>query len=340
MRDYRAGLVLSHRAERSVLDGPRAAELQPFAVGGRMRRATCSGVAWFRGRHLAAVNLYGGHLRIYRFHGGDDGEAGAPRLELLHEMTEGVRCPEDVAVSPDGRHLAITHSMSDDLGVSLHRLDAGSLAPDPAGRHLRGGRIGAAFHGVNFSPDSRHLAFTRIGEPAYVEVVRVDSPSGHPTCRLDSRVAPMQPKAVAFSRDGRYAAITMAHDIRPDPEPRTGGTLSIHRFDAATGVLEPEPMARLGGASEALRCPEMCTFLPTRSATRYPVLVADQAADAVAAFEFDAGAGALAFRGFFATGLDFPHGLEATADGRLVAITNYGDDTLRIARVRPDDPAG
>jgi 6-phosphogluconolactonase (cycloisomerase 2 family) len=55
----------------------------------------------------------------------------------------------------------------------------------------------------------------------------------------------------------------------------------------------------------------------------------------ITAFEFDAEAATLAFIGVFATGLSFPHGLDASADGKFVAVTNYGDDTLRIDRVRP-----
>ena len=56
--------------------------------------------------HLAVVNLYGNHLRIYRFQPGDGSDGAAPRLELLHEMTESVCCPEEVAVSPDGKLIA------------------------------------------------------------------------------------------------------------------------------------------------------------------------------------------------------------------------------------------
>ena len=83
---------------------------------------------------------------MYRFHPGGDGSATRPRLELLHEMTEGLAYPEDVAVSPDGTLLAVTHSMSDDLGVSLHPIDAVSLAPGPAGETLRRGdaRVGVS----------------------------------------------------------------------------------------------------------------------------------------------------------------------------------------------------
>jgi hypothetical protein len=128
-------IVLSHAMERSILHAPNVADFAPYAVGGRMRRATCSGVAWFRGYHLAVVNLYGGHLRVYRFD--PYGVASPSRLELLHELSDGIEFPEDVAVSPDGSLLAVTHSLSQEFGVSLFRMDATSLAPIPACEKLR-----------------------------------------------------------------------------------------------------------------------------------------------------------------------------------------------------------
>jgi hypothetical protein len=60
--------TVTHVTERSILQAPNIAEFVPFAVAGQTRRATRSGVAWFKGYHLAVVNLYGGHLRISRFH--------------------------------------------------------------------------------------------------------------------------------------------------------------------------------------------------------------------------------------------------------------------------------
>lgn len=327
--------VLSHVSERSVLHDPSIPNLEPFVVGGRKRFATCSGVAWFRGYHLAVVNLYGGHLRVYRFHPRRDGAGSPVRLELLHERTEGLSYPEDVAVSPDGSLLAITHSMSDDLGVTLHPVDAISLTPGPAGKVLRPGTRGSAFHGVSFSPDSRHLAFTEIGAPGYVEVVRVATTTRERTCVLENRHAPMKPKSVAFSPDGRFAAIALAPNVAPQAAAvPADGMLSVHRFDAARGVIA-EVVAEARGADSSLGNVEICTFLPTIVGTPYRILVANQGADAVTAFAFDPEARTLAFTGIFAAGLSFPHGLDASADGRFVAVTTYGDDRVHIAQVIP-----
>jgi hypothetical protein len=321
--------------ERSVLHDSRRHALQAFAVAGRPRLATCSGAAWFRGYHLAVVNLYGHHLRIYRFQPGDGLDGGTPRLDLLHEMNEGICGPEEVAISRDGRLLAVSHSLSDDLGVSLHRLDASTLAPDPAGDNLRRGRLGSAFHGLDFSPDSRHLAFTQIGDPSYVEVVRVGPPAGQRTCLLENRYAPMRLKGVAFSSDGQFAVITMAFNARPESVALPpAGIIAIHSFDAEHGVIDPEPVARLDCSNHVLAYADLCTFLPSIRGNRYRVLVADQALDAVMAFDFDAEDRTLVFAGAFADGLPFPHGVSASADGRFVAITTYGDDAVRIVSMQ------
>jgi hypothetical protein len=325
-----ANIVLAHVSEHSVLDETEARNLIPFVVAGRKRYATCSGVAWFCGNHLAVVNLYGGYLRIYRF---EEGGGTPARLVLLHEMHEGLSFPEDVAVTPDGSMIAIAHSMSDRHGISLHPVDAASLAPRPSNRMLR---VGSAFHGLNFSRNSRHLAFTELGTPGYVEVVRVDT--GACTSRLENLSAPLKPKGVSFTHDERFIVLTLAPNVgQESAETSSSGVLAVHRFDAALGIITPEPTALLHSAGGMLDTVETNTILPAAPGRPWRILAANQGADIVAAFDFDAEAGTLAFAGIFAAGLSFPHGIDASADGRFVAMASYGDDTLRIARLTHDE---
>jgi DNA-binding beta-propeller fold protein YncE len=320
--------VLSHVTERSILDSPDLSRYRPLAVGGRARRATCSGVAWFRGHHLAVVNLYGEHLRVYRFQPGDG--AKAPRLDLLHERTRGMSYPEDVAAAPNGRLLAVTHSMDKDVGVTLYAVDPVSLAPSVAGTLLRRGEY---FHGLTFSPNSRHLAFTEIGPTGYVEVIRVNSFFRRRTCLLENRHAPLKPKSIAFSQDERFAVIGLSMNASEKAgDDVSSGMLSIHRFDAARGVIDAEPVAEsrdLGVWPAGL---DICAFLPPMPGQAYGILTTNQAADMVTTFEFRPGDRRLAFVGVFLDGLAFPHGVDVSADGNFVAVTNYGDDTLRIVR--------
>ena len=150
--------VLSHLTEGSILDSPQLENFVPFAVGGRKRRATCSSVAWFPDHHVAVVNLYGGHLRIYRFHPGGGRRAEECRLELLHEIKDGMDVPEDVAVSPDCKLLAVAHSLSETCGITLYSINQSSSGPELAPIKLRTGGTGEVFHSVDFSPDSRFIS--------------------------------------------------------------------------------------------------------------------------------------------------------------------------------------
>src|SRR5262249_38741606 len=148
--------------------------------------------------------------------------------------------------------------------------------------------------------------------------------------------APLKPKAVAFSRDGCFAAVAFAPPAVPLAPDATcedsrvadvGGAVAIHRFDAQRGSLEREPVAiwRItGGPIGAL---ESCTILPSPSGHPFRILTVDQAGDAVLAFDFDPRQSTLTYAGVFAAGMSFPHGIDASADGRFVAVANYGDDT-------------
>ncbi len=322
-------IVVAHVSEHSVLNEIAARGLVPYVVAGRKRFATCSGVAWFRGHHLAVVNLYGGHLRVYRFDPGVDG--APPQLTMRHQMSDNLAYPEDVAASPDGSLLAVSHSMSDGHGISLHSIDPTSLAPRPAQEMLR---VGRAFHGLSFSPDSRYLAFTEVGTPGYVEVARTDS--GARASRLENLYAPLKPKGVAISPDGRFVVLALAPNVLREGEATaSGGMLAVHHFDAESGIIAPTPVAEIRSTSATLYAVESCAILPASNAFPFRILAVDQAADLVRAFDFDASNGTVASAGVFAAGMSFPHGIDVSADGRFVAITNYGDDTLRIMRLGP-----
>ena len=335
-------ILLQHRSERSLLQSDAAASLTPFIVAGRSRLATCSGVAWLGDRHLAVVNLYGGHLRIYRLHLPDSpsaaaGERGA-RLELLHEMSEGLAFPEDVAASRDGRLLAVTSSVADSAGVSLHRIDPATLNSSPAGETIRRGK---AFHGLTFSPDSRYLAFTEIGRPGFVEVVSLAGTVSQRRCLLVNPHSPLKPKAVSFSSDGRFAAISLSLNVTPADGPfAVRGMLSVHAFDAAKGIIASEPLDELRDAGMQLGSVEICKFVPGRPGGPYRILAANQGADCISIFRFDAAARRLSFAGICAAGLSFPHGLDVSPDGRLVAVACYGDDTLTICSLAEEPPEG
>ena len=97
-----------------------------------------------------------------------------------------------------------------------------------------------------------------------------------------------------------------------------------------SGVIGSEALAELQGQSTSFVYVDMCGILPRAAGAPCRILVADQGIDEIVAFDFDAENRTLAFAGRILAGLSFPHGVAASADGRFVAVTTYGDDSLRI----------
>ena len=154
---------------------------------------------------------------------------------------------------------------------------------------------------------------------------------------MENLYAPLKPKGVAISPDGRFVVLALAPNVLREGEATSsGGMLAVHRFDAEAGIIAPKAVAAISGTPAALHAVESCTILPPSSGRPFRILAVDQAADLVRAFDFDARQGTLTSAGVFASGMSFPHGIDASADGRFVAIASYGDDTLRIMRLAPD----
>lgn len=320
-------ILLSHAVEGSIRHAPDSLTAFPaFVVAGRQRQATCSDAAWFHGNHLAVANMYGGHLRIYRLH--EDSGGMPSRLELLREK-RGLPLPEGVTVSPDGSILAAAHSLSNEYGVSLHPIDSTSLAFGPT-EALCPGREDCAFHAASFTPDGRHIAYTVIGRALSVEVVKLKDRAM--SCRLERFPSSLAPKSITFSADGRFALIALSFIAAEVATGKYGGgMLRIHRFDAEAGTIEADPVAEYRATGTDLGFLDMAIFLPVSSGNVYRILVTDQANDLIPAYSFDAVEGALRPVGVFADNLSFPHGIDASADGRYVAITTFGDDSVHIA---------
>jgi len=320
-------VLLSHAIEGSIMHAPDSLTAFPaFVVAGRKRQATCSDVAWFRGSHLAVANMYGGHLRIYRLL--EDSAGMASRLELLHEK-RALPLPEGLAASPDGSMLAAAHSLSDEYGVSLHAIDGTSLAIGPT-EALCAGRKDCAFHVASFTPDGRHIAYAVIGRALSIEIVRLEDRAL--TCRLDRFPAALAPKSITFSADGRFALLALSFiAAEVDTGKYGGGMLRVHRFDAASGRVEADPVAEYRATGTDLGFLDKAIFLPAKRGDTYRILVTDQANGLIPTYAFDTAAGTLRPDGVFADHLSFPHGIDARADGRYVAITTFGDDSVHIA---------
>lgn len=322
--------MLIHKSEESVLDQADWHDLVPFVIGGRSRIATCSGLNWIGNDHLAVVNLFGGHLRIYRVEQHMDETCVA--LKLLHEHTDDISYPENIAISKDGNQLAITHSLSDDHGVSLQPIHQPSLKPGKVNML----RYGRAFHGVDFSPDGDYLIITDVGEPGYVEVLRTDT--GKSTCRFDNVLAPLKPKDARFMSGTNLVVIAYGPNAKTEATSVAGGVLSVHVCDVEHGNVDPRPVAIWHDSDNIMVALESCTVFRIPGSGRFNILCADQATDSVHGFTFDPDTLLIDFHGAFSTDLNFPHSVAVSPDGRLAAVANYGDDTIRIFNVESYQP--
>jgi len=315
-------LVYIHKTEDSVLDRLSENKLTAYSVGNRKRYATCSGVAWIGMHHIAAVNLYGQHVRIYRV----DLNSGNV-MTLVSELKEGIPFPENLAVSPDKSVIAIAHSMSDTYGITLHHLNQTSFILEPSKGILR---AGGTFHGLDFSPDSKYLAITEIRSAGYIEVIKLDE--NRTTCVLSGLYKPLKPKSIAFSRDGKYVVIAFAANI--GIEPNVGSAvIAIHSFDNTNGTIQESPLAEFIIGSGDVNSIEDCAFLPSADGHSYTIIATDQANDTIVSYVFDADNASIRYSGIKNRNLTFPHGLGLREDGEYVAVANYGDDTLRIYKI-------
>ena len=308
-----------HHTEPSILTEVENSKYVPYFVGERSRFATCSGVSWFNGPKLAVVNLYGNHLRFYQF----DPSSNEPLL-LLAETTAGLSCPENVTVSPDGLTMAIAHSLSTAHGLSLHK-----VTNLPAERNLNGQMIRlGTYHGLDFSPDSRFLAVTEVAGKGSVEVIHSDTFES--VCLLPHAYPDLKPKGISFSNDSLFVAIVYAANIQSSKQTgRFPLAIDVHEFDRAKGIIKSNPVAStvIEGADGASY--ENCSFLPTHS-PQYSLLIASQADDQILTYIFCSTSQKITYAGICASHMSFPHGIDISEDGRYLAVTNYGDDTLRI----------
>ncbi len=322
--------ILVHRSEASVLDQTERQDLVPFVIGGRSRMATCSGLSWIDNNHLAVVNLFGCHLRVYSVE--EQMDAPGVALKLLHEHTDAIFYPENVAISRSGGQVAITHSQSERHGVSVQSIHHSDLKPGKVDMLRRG----TGFHGADFSPDGHYLMITNVGEPGYVEVVK--TAGGECVCRFDNRLAPLKPKDARFVGDTNLVVIAYGPNARRDASEIAGGMLCLHVCDLASGTVDPEPVSVWHDSNKITIALESCAVCRTPGSDRFMLLCADQGTDSLYSFSLDPASHAIEFQDTFSTDLSFPHSVAVDPDGRLAAVANYGDDTIRIFKVDSHRP--
>jgi len=308
-------------------------ELMLFAAANG-RFATCTGVVWTRPDRLVTAYLLGRAFVTSTFRAG----AGAPvatvgieRRAVLADRPEiGWIC--NVKQSRDGRWLVY----GDDTHGYAAVLPVDPTTGEPTGIAGTVAVPGDTFlHALGFSPDGRYLLYSSIGVAGGLRVVAC---TGDPTtgavtfgpvvCTPNPHF-PAALKALDFSPDGRWIAMAYgANAGAASGRPRSASFVEVRPWDAATGTPGP-PVAR---SPRSWRTGGIEDLVWLAAGDR--LLVTDQFRDQALIVGCDPATGALGpvlgRIGWATGGLHAPHGCAQSPDGRWLAITNYGDGSLRI----------
>jgi len=317
----------------SLLTKPRAPGHVPFFVGERPRLATCGGVAWFHDRYLATINLLGNAVHSYAF---DPARRTFTLLQTLVDLP-GLDRPENLAFSPDGDLVAITNSIDGAVNLFAVAADTHTIASSAAAT-IRA-EAGINPHGVSFSPCGRFLLYSTVESPGSLRSFRLlRRPDGglevSPLQVQPNRFGPLRPKGVAFAPDGRRLVVSYGPNAEKHSHRAGPGFVASYAFDPRTGFGPGPIFVRVQGLG--LECIEDVNVHPDAS----HLVVNDQAGDRAAVIAFDAATGAIGeVTAMFSNPqarLSFPHGNAVSADGRYLAIANYGTDTVNVYALTPD----
>lgn len=319
--------IIAHRSERSVLDHPEG--IVPYSVGGRKRIATCAGVAWIGNQHLVTVNLYAQCLRIYQLTALQNKDGIKYQLNLLYEKAKEVDYPDAVMVSPDHAWIAVAHSLSDNKGITLHRLSMDAVEVSDAITRLT---PQYTCHGLHFSPNSKYLAFTTLETPGQIEVYDIQANPFTRVCLHINNHEHLRPKDICFTPDSKYVAIIYSEVVSIEyvDYQVTDRRLAIHTFNIITGQISAESIAVLQDSNFVVNSFELATSYPKIENGRYRFFITNQYADKIIEIVFDPTDSSLEIIGSFGGALSFPHGIDISPNGKLIAATNFGDDMLRI----------
>ena len=290
------------------IDFHEPSTVTPLYVGGdRPRVATMSGVALIDAHRLVATHLAGMRMYLVRF----DLESGTHEIvDTLPTTWHGKKQYTDL-VSFDGRDRFAT-SNCEANGFSTYRLD---------GDHLRHERdypiLGAGFcHGATFVPGTNLLAAscTSNGRNVYF----VDLESGKTIYQFSGGA--WQPKDACFIDERRMAVIYQNGRATPGRGRAYDSKIELIEFDCAWrwhALLHALPSLASCNADQVVY-------------SDGKLYVSNQTQHKIAVLSMTDGRLALDSE-IEIYGFDFPHGV-SVRDG-LLAVSCYGDSTVRVARL-------
>lgn len=294
-------------------------------VGNRIRLSTCTGVIWIGDDKLVSVGVHNRSLDTYQF------DPSIPALsacknEILDTFQ---KTPlgqlENIAISKDGSLAAISNNGHAAVHLyTISNAELNHIAEIP--------KVGWWTHGVRFSREMDYIVYTIFGNPGRIMLFRMTRGDEEiyitPVQVVNTDLFPLHPKGIDFSKDDRFIAVCHAINNSKAPN-RISGALAVYAFDRIHGKIDPTPVSVIG-TSELLSVPEDLCFSPDGSS----ILVANHANDTVTVHAFDPVTGKIGESRVLLQNpeakLSFPHGISISPNGKYLAVTNYGDDTVKI----------
>ncbi|MEI8125024.1 MAG: beta-propeller fold lactonase family protein [Parachlamydiaceae bacterium] len=294
-------------------------------VENRTRLSTCTGVIWVGDNKLISIGAHNHSLDTYQF------DPTIPSLfaytnEDLNAFQETpVGQLENIVICKDSTLAAVANNGA--ASIQLYKILNGQfthIAEIP--------KVGWWTHGVRFSRQMDYIAYTIFGDPGKIMLFRIikneDEIYITPSQDMDTDLFPLHPKGIDFSMDDRFVVVCHARNNSSAPN-CLSAALAVYPFDRINGKIDPIPVSVIG-TSELLSVPEDLCISPDG----FSIFVTNHGNDTVTVHAFDPMTGQIGESRILLQNpeaqLSFPHGLSISPDGKYLAVTNYGDDTVKI----------
>lgn len=299
-------------------------------AGSTQRFATASGVTWASDDVVMVAYLLTSSIVVYRL----VGNGLARSLTAVADVSNlgGLGDFANISSSADGQLVGVTSTRDGRVGVL--RLDGRGI-PRQDSLALFGLAQDRTVHGIAFSPDSRFLAYTSVDNPGGLRVLNIENGDAG-AVKLDlvqdevNRHPSLKPKGVEFTANGKFVIVSYGGNATAFSKRAKPGFVAVHEWSARTGRIGPE----VSRSDSSLRIPCAEDICLIDGGSR--VVATDHYRDAVYALNLDPHSGVLGAGrkviSWSAGGLQSPHGCAVSPDGSTLAVTNYGDGSVRLFR--------